>query len=307
MPTKHLEGKVAIVTGGAGGMGGWICRIFAEQGARVVVADTGADVEGRMGVDSSRVDAVVREITDAGGEAYGEIGDVASMDYAERLIGGALDRWGKLDVVVCAHGILRERMIFNMAEDEWDEVIRVHLKGCFAVTKFAAIHWRQTRAGGRLIYFTSTAGLRGGAGQPNYSAAHAGKIGLTLSNAQALARYGVTCNAISPNAATRMTDRGVSAQDLQRSGGRPPSETAEGTATDPKNVVPAIVYLASDAAADITGRVFGAWGGRISVWHNMEWENTIYWDSPFWDIDKLFEVMPSTLGATGWELPPIQI
>jgi len=186
-------------------------------------------------------------------------------------------------------------------------VIRVHLKGCFTVTKFAAIHWRQTRAGGRIIYFTSTAGLRGGAGQPNYSAAHAGKISLMLSNAQALSRYGVTCNAISPNAATRMTDRGLSAQDLQGSGGRPPSESAEGTATDPKNVVPAIVYLASDAAADVNGRVFGAWGGRVSVWHMMEWENSIYSDTPYWDIDKLFEIMPTTLGATGWELAPVQI
>src|SRR5262249_35908560 len=212
------------------------------------------------------------------------IGDVADMGDAEKLIGTALDTYGKLNIVVCAHGILRERMIFNMTEDEWDEVIRVHLKGCFTVTKFASIHWRQTRAGGRLIYFTSTAGLRGGAGQPNYSAAHAGKIGPMLSNAQALGRGGVTCNALSTNAATRMTDRGISAQDLQRSGGRPPSEAAEGTVTDPKNVVPAIVYLASDAGADITGRVFGAWGGRIDVWHSMEWEDTIYWDSPFWDI-----------------------
>ncbi len=307
MPVKHLEGKVAVVTGGAGGMGSWICRIFAEQGAKVVVADTGADVEGRMGADPSRVNAVVKEITDAGGEAYASVGDVADMDHAEKLIGGAIERWGKLDILVCAHGILRERMIFNMTEEEWDASIRAHLKGCFAPTKFAAIHWRQTRAGGRIIYFTSAAGIRGGSGQPNYSAAQQAKVGLMLSNARALGRYGVTANCISPSASTRMTDRGLQAAQAQREGATPPSLSAAGTALDPKNVVPAIVYLASDAGAEVTGRIIGATGHRISVWHEPEWQSAIYSETPFWDIDKLFEIMPSTLGAAGWELPPMQI
>src|SRR5918999_610792 len=130
VPHKHLEGKVAIVTGGAGGMGSQICKIFAAQGASVIVADTGADVEGRMGVDPTRVNAVVDEITKAGGTATAMIGDVSDMETAERLIGTALDTYGKLDILVCAHGILRERMIFNMTEDEWDGSIRAHLKGC---------------------------------------------------------------------------------------------------------------------------------------------------------------------------------
>jgi NAD(P)-dependent dehydrogenase (short-subunit alcohol dehydrogenase family) len=294
--TQHLDGKVAIVTGGAGGMGSWISRIFAQQGAKVIVADTGADVEGRMEVDPAKVNAVVDEIKAAGGEAVGATGDVADMDFAESLVRTALDTWGQLDTLVCAHGILRERMLFNMTEDEWDGVVRTHLKGCFAPTKFASIWWRQQRThGGRLIYFTSTAGITGGAGQPNYSAAQSGKIGLMLSCAQALARYGVTANCISPGAATRMTDRSLNAR--QGGDGRTDSESAEGSARDPKNVVPPIVYLASDEGARITGRVIGATGNTITMWREPEAERSLLSTTPFWDIDTLFEVMPRTLAA----------
>jgi len=300
---RHLDGKVAIVTGGAGGMGSWVCRIFAEQGAKVIVADTGADVEGRMGVDPTRVNAVVDEIRAAGGEAVGAIGDVAEMDVAEGLVRQALGTWGRLDILVCAHGILRERMVFNMTEDEWDGSIRAHLKGCFTTTKFASMHWRQAQTGGRIIYFTSVAGVRGGAGQPNYSAAHAGKIGLMLSNAQALAKYGVTSNCLSPLASTRMTDRGTGIDPNAPA----PSLSAGGTTLDPKNVVPAIVYLASDEGADVTGRVIGATGHKIVVWREPSWDFSIYSETPYWDIDRLFEVMPQTLGAWGWELPPAQV
>ena len=229
MPERHLEGKVAIVTGGVGGMGSWVSRIFAEQGAKVVVADTGADVEGRMGLDPARVNALVAEITAAGGTARGSVGDVADMDYAERLVRETIEAYGGLDILVCAHGILRERMIFNMEEDEWDGSVRAHLKGCFAPTKFASLYWRATRAGGRIIYFTSAAGIRGGAGQPNYSAAQQAKVGLMLSNARALARYGVTANCISPSASTRMTDRGRGAgESLGRGHGARPEERRAG-------------------------------------------------------------------------------
>ena len=297
--TRHLDGKTAIVTGGAGGMGSWICRIFAEQGARVVVADTGADVEGRTGLDASRVNAVVDEIAANGGEAVAAIGDVSEMDVAEGLVRTALDRWGKLDILVCAHGILRERMIFNMTEDEWDGSIQSHLKGCFAPTKFAAIHWRERRDGGRLIYFTSGAGIRGAAGQPNYSAAQQGKIGLMLSCAQALARYGVTANCISPAASTRMTDRG---RGVDREGPAP-SSSAAGTAMDPRNVVPPIVYLASDEGAGVTGRVIGATGHEFTLWREPFRDQTIWSQSPRWDIDELFAQMPRTL-ALGGLTPP---
>ena len=302
--TRHLDGKTAIVTGGAGGMGSWICRIFAEQGARVVVADTGADVEGRTGIDASRVHAVVDEIAANGGEAVAAIGDVSEMDVAEGLVRTALDRWGKLDILCCAHGILRERMIFNMTEDEWDGLVRIHLKGCFAPTKFAAIHWRANREKGnrRIIYFTSSAGVRGEAGQPNYSAAHAGKIGLSLSNAEALARYGATSNCISPGASTRMTDRGRAVDQSAD----PPSLSAAGTMGDPKNVTPVVTFLASDAGADVTGRVVGATGGKITVWREPEWESALFHAEPFWDIDALFELMPQTLEVQGVGPPPRQ-
>jgi len=296
----HLQGKVAIVTGGAGGVGTHISTIFAEQGAKVVVADTGADVEGRMGMDPTRVNAVVDQIKAAGGAAVAAIGDVSDMDVAEGLVRTALDTFGQLDILVCAHGILRERMIFNMTEEEWDGSVQAHLKGCFAPTKFASIHWRQTRAGGRIIYFTSVAGVRGGAGQPNYSAAQQGKVGLMLSCAQALSRYGVTANCISPNASTRMTDRGRNVEP----GAPPPSLSAAGTSRDPRNIVPPIVFLASDAGAEINGRVVGAEGHQISIWREPKRDESLYSVDPFWDIDKLFEVMPSTLGAAGWELPP---
>jgi NAD(P)-dependent dehydrogenase (short-subunit alcohol dehydrogenase family) len=199
--------------------------------------------------------------------------------------------------VVAAHGILRERMVFNMTEDDWDGVIRAHLKGCFAMTKFASIHWRSERSGGRLIYFTSGAGVRGSAGQGNYSAAQAGKVGLMLSCARALSRYGVTANCISPRASTRMTDRHTEDESSIA------SDEVEGTARDPKNIVPPIVYLASDAGADVTGRVIGVEGHRVSMFREIYAEKTIYSRTPVWDIDRLFEVMPQTLAATGIEMP----
>ncbi|MBI2774333.1 MAG: SDR family oxidoreductase, partial [Chloroflexi bacterium] len=242
---------------------------------------------------------VVSEIKDAGGEATAMIGDVADMDTAEKLVATALEKYDKLDILVCAHGILRERMIFNMTEDEWDGLVRAHLKGCFAPTKFASIYWRQTRAGGRIIYFTSDAGIHGSAGQPNYSAAHAGKLGLMRANARGLARYGVTCNCIAPLASTRMTDRGLGAQ---ASGGDAPSLSAGGTSMDPKNVVPIIVWLASDAGGVANGRIFGASGHRISLYSEPYWERTLYTDTPYFDIDKLFEEWPYTLGQNGFPL-----
>jgi NAD(P)-dependent dehydrogenase (short-subunit alcohol dehydrogenase family) len=298
--TKHLEGKVAIVTGGAGGMGSWVSKTYAEQGAKVVVADTGADVEGRMGVDPTRVDAVVNEIKNAGGEAMSFIGDISEMDVAEELIRTTLNTYGTLDILVCAHGILRERMIFNMDEDEWDGVIRAHLKGCFAPTKFASIYWRQQReTNGRIIYFTSDAGISGGPGQSNYSAAQAGKVGLMRSNARALSRYGVTSNCIAPLASTRMTDRGRGREGNE-------SASAEGTPMDPRNVAPLLVWLASDEGGMANGHIFGVSGHRISLYEEPVRERFLYSEQPLWDIDKVFELWPKTIGLQDYPLPEIQ-
>ncbi len=303
MATKHLDGKIAVVTGGAGGMGSWIAKTFAEQGAKVVVADTGADVEGRMGMDPARVNAVVDEIKSAGGEAVSVIGDIADMDTAENTIRLALDTYGGLDILVCAHGILRERMIFNMTEDEWDGLVRAHLKGCFAPTKFASIYWRSERErGGRIIYFTSDAGISGSAGQPNYSAAHAGKLGFMRSNARGLERYGVTCNVIAPLASTRMTDRGRGVGDE----GPAPSLSAAGTALDPRNVAPLAVWLASDEGGKASGCIFGATGHRVTLYSQPVRERSIWSETPYFDIDTLFEEWPRTMGLGGYPMQRMQ-
>ena len=295
---KHLEGRICIITGGAGGIGSNLCRVFGEQGAKVVVADTGFDVEGRFGMDASKVEAIVDEIRDAGGEAVPFVGDVADMDTAENMIQTALDTFHGLDVLVCAHGILRERMIFNMTEDEWDGLVRAHLKGCFAPTKFASIYWRANREGQhrRIVYFTSDAGIRGAAGQPNYSAAHAAKLGLMRSNVGALSRYGVTTNCIAPGASTRMTDRGRGIAPE----GPAPSESAAGTARDPKNVAPIVAWLASDQSDQANGRIFGASGHRISLFSEPVLERYLHFDEPLIDVDTLFEIWPQTLAAGGF-------
>ena len=297
--TKHLEGKVAIVTGGAGGMGSWVSKTYAEQGARVVVADTGADVEGRMGVDPTRVNAVVEEITSAGGEAIPFIGNIADMEVAEDLMRTTLDAYNTVDILVCAQGILRERMVFNMTEDDWDGVIEAHLKGCFTVTKLASIIWRQQReSNGRIIYFTSDAGISGGPGQSNYSAAQAGKIGLMRSNARGLSRYGVTSNCIAPLASTRMTDRGRGADSSA-------SASAAGTAMDPRNVAPLLVWLASDEGGVANGHIFGVSGHRISLYEEPVRERFLYSEQPLWDIDHVFDLWPRTIGLQDYPLPEI--
>ena len=184
-------------------------------------------------------------------------------------------------------GIVRERMVFNMTEAEWDDVIRVHLRGTFATTHFASIHWRERREYGRLINFTSSAGIKGTPGQPNYAAAKAGIIGFTRSCANALVRYNVTANCIAPVASTRMDDR-VAATGTE---GAPPSERSAGTERDPMNVAPAVVFLASEGAGNISGRTFAASGYHIGLYSEPQVEKHIYSDGP-WNLDQLFEIFP---------------
>ena len=255
---RLCEGRVAIVTGGARGVGREHCLMLAEHGAKVVVNDLGGDRAGK-GHDVGPAQQVVNEIKAKGGEAVANGDDVSDWNGAKRMIDQAISAFGKLDAVVLNAGILRDRMLVNMTEEEWDAVIKVHLKGTFAPARHAAAYWRdQAKETGkpvdaRIVTTTSVSGIYGNIGQTNYGAAKAGIAAFTIIAARELRRYGVTVNAISPSAQTRMTE---GLREL----------TAEQRALrDPKWVSPAVVYLASEEAQDITGRVIQAGFGRIAV------------------------------------------
>src|SRR5580658_4208174 len=234
----RLDGRVAIVTGAGRGIGRSVAILLAREGASVVVNDLGAALDG-SGSDAGPAAEVVSEITESGGKAVLNGADVSDHAAAQDLVHTAIDTFGRLDVLVNVAGILRDRMIFNMTEQEWDDVIRVHLKGTFNTSKFAAAYWRDLRdesAQHRIINFTSVSSLHGAPGQPNYAAAKMGIVGLTYSCAHALAKYGVTVNAISPGAATRMTDSVPTDRRRARS--------AAADERSPDNVAPIVAYLA---------------------------------------------------------------
>ncbi|MER5884411.1 SDR family oxidoreductase [Streptomyces sp. NPDC001941] len=250
--TGICEGRVAVVTGAGRGLGRAHALAFAAEGARVVVNDLGVGLDGSPGTESPAA-RVVAEIRAAGGEAVAHGGDIATTEGAASLVTAALDAFGRLDTLVNNAGFLRDRMLVNLDEDDWDAVVRVHLKGHFLPLKHAAAHWRaEAKAGravdARIVNTTSGAGLLGSVGQGNYAAAKAGAIGLTLVASAELARYGVRVNAIAPAARTRMTEQAFAA--------------LEGTAED---VSPLVVWLGSALSGAVTGRVFEAEGGRITV------------------------------------------
>ncbi len=287
-----LDGKVAAITGSGRGIGRGIALLMAKEGAKIVVNDIGASVAGE-GMDKGPAQQVVDEIKKAGGQAAAHTDNIATMKGGESLVQTAVDSFGRLDILVNCAGILRDRMIFNMSEEEWDAVIAVHLKGHFCTIRPASALMRQQKTG-RIINFSSGSAL-GAPGQPNYAAAKAGILGLTYSCANSLAKYGITCNAIMPGAATRMTDT-IPANFAQQMGLNTSSEQAQTSPMDPNNVAPIVAFLASDAAEKVNGQVFGASGYKISLYTHLMPEKVIYSQGP-WDLDHLFKVFKSTLGS----------
>ncbi|HKV56330.1 MAG TPA: SDR family NAD(P)-dependent oxidoreductase [Candidatus Binataceae bacterium] len=292
----HLEGKVAAVTGGGRGIGREVSKALARQGAAVVVNDLGVTVAGQKETVSPADDAA-KEIKAAGGNASSNHMDISTPEGGEGLVNQAIKDFGKLDILVNVAGILRDRMIFNMTIEEWDAVVRVHLRGHFCTMRPATAHMRE-RKFGRIINFSSNS-AQGAPGQPNYAAAKAGILGLTYSTANAMQKYGVTCNAMFPGAATRMTDTIPAGR--MPGAGEFDSATSVGTPRDPANVPPIIVYLCSDEASEVTGQCFGASGYRITRYSHMKPERVLINNGP-WDIDDIFKLFKQTLGV-GLEPP----
>ena len=273
-----LEGKVVAVTGGGGGIGRAVSLAAAAAGAKVLVADYGVGMAGEDPT-SEVADAVVTEITATGGEAVAVADDISKMEAGERLVSTAVERWGHIDGVVAVAGILRERMLFNMSEEEWDAVVATHLKGHFTVFRAAAAVMRKQEGGGALIGFTSGA-FQGSVAQANYAAAKGGIVSLVRSAAVGLHRYGITANAIAPVARTRMS-------------ANVPMELAE--MGDPEDVAPMVVYLLSDQAKHVTGQIYTVVGSKIAVW-NQPQEVRAVWADGRWTPEQIAARLDSTVG-----------
>ena len=274
-----LEGKVVAVTGAGRGIGRAVALACAAAGAKVVVNDYGVGMAGEDPT-SEVADAVVAEIVAAGGEAVAVADSVATMEGGERIIATAVDTFGKIDGVVCVAGILRERMLFNMTEEEWDGVVNTHLKGTFTVFRAASVRMREQKSGA-LVGFTSGAGMWGAVGQPNYAAAKAGIVALVRSAALGLGRYGVRANTVAPIARTRMSDN-------------VPGGTAE--MGEPEDIAPLVVYLLSDAAKDVTGQAYTSVGGKIALWSQPREIKAMFKDGR-WTPEEIAERLPASVGT----------
>ena len=275
---QSLKDKVAIVTGAGRGIGREIAILLAKEGAKVIVNDLGGESDG-TGKTIEVADQTVDAIKEFGGEAIANYDSITEYENVEKMVQTAFDQFGALDIVVNNAGIVRDRMVFKMTEEEWDAVIAVHLKGCFNLTRIAAPYFKEQKSG-RFINFTSTSGLIGNVGQANYSAAKLGIVGLTKSTAIDMARYNVTANAIAPFAWSRLV-------------GTKPTDTPEEMAKveklkklSPELIAPMVAYLATEDAADVNGQIFGVRGKEIILFSQPKPVRTAY-NSEGWTVDSL--------------------
>lgn len=273
-----LEGKIVAVTGAGRGIGRAIALDAAKAGAKVVVADYGVSMDGTE-PSSEIADGVVAEIKAAGGEAIAVASDVSKMEGGASVVTAAMDTWGRIDGCVCVAGILRERMLFNMTEEEFDAVVAVHLKGTFTVYRAASAVMRKQEGGGSLVAFTSGVWALGSVAQANYAAAKGGIVSLSYSAAVGLERYGVRANVIAPVARTRMS-------------ANVPSQLAENG--DPEDISPMAVYLLSDHAKDLTGQVYSVVGNKIAVWSQPREVRAMY-NEGRWTPEAIDERLMSTV------------
>jgi NAD(P)-dependent dehydrogenase (short-subunit alcohol dehydrogenase family) len=285
-----LEGKVAVITGAGRGIGRGEALLFAQEGARVIVNDLGGDWDG-SGADDRAAAQVVEEIRGAGGEAVAHFEDISEEAGAASLVTVALDTFGSLDAVVNNAGILRDKMVFNMTLEDWDAVMKVHLRGHFLVTRAAAQHWRErSKAGepvnGSIVNTSSTSGILGNAGQSNYGAAKAGIAAFSAIVAMELQRYGVRVNAIAPGARTRMTEKTFGELSVEEGGF---DQLA------PENVAPLVAYLSSDAAVHITGQLFYVAGGLLQLYQGWTPVSELSKDDR-WTPNELAERMGDLFG-----------